>query len=144
MPLSEAVITNGTTVQVGDGAVPEVFTPIAEVVDIDPPSGEAAEVEVTHLTSDAKEFRGGLRDFGSGTMTVNLIDDDASQQQLEDDLATGEIRNYRIVPPAASTAVPRAFAAFVKAFKLAQIAIDQPYRAVITLRASGPVTRVAP
>ena len=109
-------------------------------MDISQPGAEVTEVEVTHLTSTAKEFKAGLRDFGEGTLTINVIDGNALQEQLEDDAAAGTIRNYRIVYPNGVDGV--AFAAFVKGFKRAQIAIDQPLKAEVTLRATGAVTRL--
>lgn len=140
MPPSSAVVTNGTTLRVGDGGSPEIFTAVAEVVDIAQPGAEAGEVDVTHLLSSAKEFKGGLRDFGSGTITINSIPGNALQNQLEDDNATGVIRNYRIVLPDTVNGV--SFAAFVKSFKRTQIAIDAPLRAEVVLRATGAVTRL--
>jgi hypothetical protein len=141
MALSDAIITNGCTLQVGDGATPtEAFTAIAEIVTIEPPAGEAAEVEVTHLESTAKEFKAGLADFGSGTATMNLIPGSLKQEQLEDDAVAGTVRNYRIMFPDATNG--RAFAAFVSSFKLDSIGNDAPLRATATLRATGPVTRV--
>jgi hypothetical protein len=143
MALSDAIVTNGTTLQVGDGASPtEAFAAIAEVVDIDPPGAEAEEVEVTHLLSEAKEFKGGLADFGEGTFTINLIPGDTSQEQLEDDTLASPVptRNYRIMFPDGTNG--RAFAGFVKMFKIQQIAVDAALRAQVTLRATGPVTRV--
>ena len=143
MALSDGIVSNGTTLQVGDGATPtEAFAPISEVVDIDPPGGEAEEVEFTHLLSEAKEFKGGLPDYGEGTFTINLIPGNTSQEQLEDDALAKPVptRNYRIVFPNGTDG--RAFAGFVKMFKIQPIAIDQPIRAQVTLRASGPVTRI--
>jgi hypothetical protein len=137
---SAAIITNGTTLRVGNGATPEVFTAVAEVVDVDQPSAQAAEVDVTHLLSPAKEFKAGLRDFGSANLTINIVLGNTQQQQLEDDGATGVTRNYRIVYPDAVNGVQ--FAAFVKGFKREQAKIDLPLRAVVTLRATGAVTRL--
>ena len=140
MPASQAVVTNGTVLKVGNGASPEVFTAVAEVVDINSPSAAAGEIEVTHLLSAAKEFKGGLRDFGTAEVTINLLPGNAGQEQIEDDAATGAVRNYQIVN--ADGVTGRAFAAFVKAFKLAPIAIDKPLQATITFRATGEVTRL--
>lgn len=138
--MSSGIVTNGITVRVGDGGSPEVFTIVAEVVDIDQPSAQAGEVEFTHLTSVAKEFKAGLRDFGTANITINVVVGNALQQQLEDDGATGTIRNYRVVYPDAVNGI--AFASFVKGYKRSQIGIDQPLRAVVTLRATGAVTRL--
>src|SRR5436189_3807579 len=97
--MSNAVIANGTTLRVGDGGSPETFTSVAEVVDAEQPSAVAGEIDVTHLLSAAKEFKAGLRDFGTANVTFNVNIGNPLQQQIEDDAATGVIRNYRIVYP---------------------------------------------
>ena len=60
--------------------------------------------------------------------------------KIEDDAATGVIRNYRIVYPDAVNGI--AFSAFVKAFKRNTIAVDSVLRAVVTFRGTGAVTRL--
>lgn len=140
MPLSSGIVTNGTTLRVGDGGSPETFTAVAEVVDIEQPAAEAAEVRFTHLTSAAQEFKPGLRDFGVGNLTINVVQGNALQQQLEDDVANGTTRNYRIVYPDAVNGVFGA--AFVKSFKRSKIGIDSPLQAVVALRATGAWARL--
>jgi|SRR6267378_1301599 len=140
MALSAGVVTNGTTLRVGNGASPEVFTAVAEMTDINQPSAVAGEIEFTHLLSTAKEFKPGLSDFGSSDITFNVVVGNSLQQQLESDVAAGTIRNYRIIY--ADTVNGVGGAAFVKAFKRLPIAIDKPLQAVATLRATGAWVRV--
>ena len=92
-----AIITNATTVWRGGIASTDAFSAIAEVVDVDPPAGLSAEVDVTHLGSAAREFKLGLRDNGQVSMTMNLIPGSVQQEAIEDDQDSGTIRYYKIV-----------------------------------------------
>jgi hypothetical protein len=138
--MSDAVITNETTFWRGGTASTDAFSKIAEVVDIDPPAGESAEVDVTHLESLAREFKLGLRDNGQTTLTMNLIPGSVQQEAIEDDQDSGTIRYYKIVFRDGVNG--RAFKAGVKQFKVAAIAVDGALRATVVFRNSGAVTRL--
>ena len=56
---------------VGYGAAS--FAKVGEVTNIGAPSGEAAEIEVTHLESEAKEYLLGLPDEGNIELAMNAI-----------------------------------------------------------------------
>lgn len=139
MPASQAAVTNGTVIKRGNGATPEVFTAIPEVTSIEPPSDEAAEIDVTHLTSEAREFKFGLSDNGTVTITGNYDADDATQEALRTDKTNKTLRNFQIVYPA-DISETHAFSAYVTQFKLNQIAVDQAVTFTAALRVSGAVT----
>lgn len=105
MAVSTATIGYGTTFAIGDGADPEVFTALAEVMDITPPSDSVDVVEVTHLTSpdNTKEFIAGLSDPGECSFDIHFVPgagDDAAIQAIRN---TGSKKNYRITWPNAAT-----------------------------------------
>ncbi len=61
---------------------------IGEVADVGEPSGEAADIDVTHLMSDAMEYLIGLPDNGAIQISGNFQPDDSGQLLLiaaEDD-----------------------------------------------------------
>ena len=68
--MSDAIIGYGTIIARGNGAVPEVFTAIAEVISIDGPGLDSDDVEVTHLSSPGgyREYKGGLKEPGEVSM----------------------------------------------------------------------------
>lgn len=77
MPDTAATIGYGTTLAIGDGATPtEVFTTVAEVTDLSPPSPSRDVVEATHYGSPGgyKEFISGLRDPGEASVQTNYTD----------------------------------------------------------------------
>lgn len=139
MPASAASITNGTVIKRGDGATPEVFTAVPEVFNIVPPSDESTEINVTHLTSAAKEVKFGLSDNGQVTLQMNYDADDATQEGLRTDKANKTLRNFQIVYPA-DISETHAFAAYVLSFKVDPIAVDERITASCVLRVSGAVT----
>ncbi len=135
---SSALTSQGVTIGVGDGASPEVFTTIAEVKSIDGPGGQANEIDVTDLSSTAKEFALGLQDEGDITLDINYIPGNTQHAQLRSDRAAGTSRNYRITFTD-SPATTWTFAAYVKGFSISN-AVDNITGASVTLRVSGSIT----
>jgi hypothetical protein len=145
MALSQALKTNGVEFQRGDGATTEVFTTVGEVVDFDGPGGEAAEIECTHLLSDAVEVMVGLPDEGNFTINCNLVPGDTAQTGLRTDRDNGTRRNFKLKLSDLDGGVSPttlAFAAYVKGFKINGQA-NGKIAASVTLRVSGPVTWTA-
>ncbi len=141
---SNALPTQGILVKVGDGATPtELFTTIAEVTGFSGPTTEANEIEVTTLSSTAKEFISGLVDNGEVTLEVNAVPSDTQHNQIRSDISAGTVRNYQIdfndMPDGGSNPTTYVFAAFVKSFPFSAAA-DDKLSGTITLRISGAIT----
>ena len=111
--MTNAVSGVGTTISIGDGASPEVFTAIGEVTNLGGPEISAEEIETTSLDSVGgfKEFIGGLRDGGSVTLDMNYLGSNAQQNDMRDNIG-GVTKNYQISWPY-SPAVTCTFAAQV-------------------------------
>jgi hypothetical protein len=58
------------------------FDKIGEVTNIGAPSGEAADIDTTHLESLAKEYLIGLPDEGNIEIAMNAIASDAGHSEL--------------------------------------------------------------
>jgi hypothetical protein len=136
--MSDAITTQGVLFQRGNGATPEVFTTIGEVVSFNGPDGSASEIDVTSLTSSAKEFRLGLYDEGQISFECNLLPVDTAQIGLRADRAAGTQRNFQIVLTDTGTTT-LSFAAFVKQFAISG-GVDAVMKASVTLRVTGTVT----
>ena len=105
--MSQAFTGVGTQLQVGNGASPEVFTKIEELLTIGGPELSTEQVEVTSLDSTGgyKEYKPGLRDGGQVSFDMNWIAS-TLQEQVRDDISDGTARNYKIVwPNSPSTSV---------------------------------------
>lgn len=86
----------GSSLSVGNGASPEVFTAITEVVEFSGPDSSNEEIETTNLASTAKEFIPALKDQGTLDFTAHLDTSNAQHTQLDTDSLNGTTRNYRI------------------------------------------------
>jgi len=133
-----ALRAQGVLVKRGNGASPEVFTSIGEVVGFNGPSGTASIIDVTNLSSTAKEKILGLKDEGQVTLDLNLDPDDTQQAGLRSDRDAGTERNFQIVLTDTGTTT-LSFAAFVMGFSV-QGAVDQKIAASVTLEVTGAVT----
>lgn len=136
--MSSAIETQGTELKRGDGATPEVFTTVGEVVSFTGPGGSASVIDVTHLLSTAREKRMGLPDEGQFTFEVNLIPSDTAQIGLRTDRAARTLRNFQLVLTDVATTT-LSFAAYVTGFSLSG-GVDNVTKASVTLEISGAVT----
>lgn len=58
------------------------FAKIGEVTNVGAPSGEAADIDTTHLESEAKEYLVGLPDEGNIEISMNAIEGDDGHDEL--------------------------------------------------------------
>jgi hypothetical protein len=126
----------GTTISretsLGSGS----YVTLANVKSFDGPSTQNAEIDVTTLSSAAKEFVGGLVDFGDLSMDVNFDQSAASHQQVFADMEASPptVTNWRIT--FANPTTNYTWNAFVKGFSLGG-QVDGVYSGKITLRLSS-------
>lgn len=125
----------GTALQRGDGATPEVFTTIANVTSINPPSMERETIDVTaHDSEDGwMEFVGGLKDGGEVSADVNY--DPSEHDVLVADFDDENPRNYRIVFPDAD-ATTWSFQAILTGFE-PEAPYDDKLAASLTWKVTG-------
>lgn len=111
---------------------------VAEISGFNGPDGEAAEIDVTHLRSTAKEYLQGLADEGNISFTGFLKPSDSAQAGLRTD-RDAQVANTYSITLTDSPATVLTFSAFVKQFAISA----QPDGAValnVSLRITGPVT----
>lgn len=101
MAATEAIIGYGSTFALGDGADPEVFTPLAEVFDITPPSDAVDVIDATHMASPnaTREFIIGLNDPGECSFEMNFIPGSTADVAIQAVRAARERVNCRITFP---------------------------------------------
>lgn len=97
-----ANIGKGTRFAIGDGAGPEVFTDLAEVVSVTPPSDNIDVLDATHMQSPGRtrEYTTGLIDPGECTVEMNFQAGSDSDDLIQAMRGTGEAVNCRITWPA--------------------------------------------
>jgi hypothetical protein len=103
---TEAIIGFGVKLSRGDGASPEVFTEVAEIIDLTTPSMTKDQVEATHTNSPDgfREYIPGLKDGGEFTASMNYVPGNATQGNasgglLNDFINDTASRNWRITFP---------------------------------------------
>lgn len=138
--MTDATIAYGTLLQFGNGASPEVFTTLAEVVNITGPGMSRELPDATHMQSPGgwREFIGGLKDAGEITIEANHLPNNATQNASQGVLsffASGATKNWKIVFPV-SPAVEWEFASVVSAFE-PDFPVDDKMMLSVTLKVSG-------
>lgn len=129
----------GVKIALGDGASPEVFTNIPQVVEITGlGSGEASDIDVTDFDSTGMEFMPGLKDEGTISVKLNLDPDNAVHEDLKDLRDAQTLNNFKITLTN-SPATTWTFSAYVKSLSR-DMASNDVLRSVMTLRISGSVT----
>lgn len=94
----------GSALQLGDGAVSEAFTSIAEITKLVPPGMKRDSIEVTNQQSTEgwKEFIPGWRDGGEVEIEANWLPTNATHNAstgLVETFADNVNHNFRIVLP---------------------------------------------
>lgn len=99
--MSDVDIAHGTLFQRGDGADPEVFTTLIEVIESTPPNPSRDAVETTHTQSAGytREYKPGLTDPGEVSVELNHIPGNTADVQLRADMRSRDNRNYKILYP---------------------------------------------
>ena len=113
---SNALEAQGMLIKIGNGASPQVFTTISEIKTFSGPTGSAAVIDVTDLSSTAKEKRMGLADEGQLSFTINYIPDNTQHTLLRTRRASREETDFKMVFTDDSPSTTWSFSAFVTGF----------------------------
>ena len=139
---TSAMNAHGTLLKLGDGGGSEVFTTIAEVLDISGPGLARGVLDATsHSSGGWKEKIAGIKDGGQVSFDINWVPNNATHGSstglisfFEADVA----RNFKLVE---NTAPPLtwSFSALVVNFNSAK-PVDGVRKGSITLEITGSVT----
>lgn len=130
------IMTQTTTLSIDDDAGnPVIINGVISITGIG--SGSATEIDVTTLASTAKEFRQGLRDFGSIDVELIRNQDDLGQLEMFDAMAAQAVRTFIVTLPS-STANVGTFEGFVQSLST-DIAADGVVTGTATIRITGAV-----
>lgn len=135
--MSNAIETQGFTLGVSaTGTSPITYTNIGEITNFNGFDGSAAEIDVTHLGSTAKEWLMGLQDFGSFNIDVNYLNADAGQDLLRTAKGNRDLHYFKATFSDASTAT---FSGYVLSAPISG-GVDAKVDGNFTIRISGDVT----
>lgn len=98
---TSARIGHGGVFAQGDGANPEVFTALGEVINITVSGLARDAVDATHMASTDRfrDYIGGLRDAGEVTIEMNWVPGGATETLLHAAFMDDDPVNYRITWP---------------------------------------------
>lgn len=143
----EAIHGYGAQLMVGDGASPEGFDAIADVMSITPGDMSTVAIDKTHLRSPGahREKMPGLRDSGPFTCELNWRPDHESQSNAgggAGSFASGglvsmwrarTVHNFKIVLNDESPAIEWPFRGFISKFQPGQIGIDDKINCTVEI-----------
>ena len=101
--MADYIDTEGTLLKRGNGASPEVFTSIPNIVSISGPTSANSEKEVTNLSSTAKEFRPGLNDHGELSLEIEWDERDTVHAAIRTDFNNRTVGNYLLIDAGSPT-----------------------------------------
>ena len=132
-------VAQGTIFARGDAASPEVYTAIAQITAISGIGKEAPLIDVSNLSSSAREYHLGLEDLDEVQLTIQYDPDDTTHSGLLADADARTLTHFRITltdsPPQAIT-----FAARVRIWRLGEVAVDAVQTLIVGIKPSGDWT----
>lgn len=114
------------------------FDKVGEVTSIGAPSGEAADIDTTHLESEAKEYLVGLPDEGNIEIAMNAIESDNGHSEL---ITAKDAQDRRWLKITWSSGSVWYIKALVKKYTWSA-GVDAKIEASASFRTSGAWTRV--
>lgn len=134
---STAISAQGTTLEIDTVTAGTPDTEIENVKSFSGFDGEAGEIDVTNLSSTAKEFRVGLQDFGSFSFEWDVDLAATGQDAVRAAQASGAVKTFRLTFPDASTAT---FSGLVKNATSMSGGVDQVLTGSVSIKITGAVT----
>ena len=132
----KAIESQGVTISYSVGS-PSTFAAVANVTSFSGPGGSASVIDVTNLSSLAKEKLMGLPDEGQFTLDINLDPDDASHVALRNARASRTRTEFKLTLTDATPATAT-FYGYVLGFAVSG-AVDQQVKASLTIEIDGTV-----
>ncbi len=120
-------------------SIASVFTALAAVVNVTPPSMEMGTVETTHLASTWREFLSTIPDGGEVAFTIEYDPGATTHASLWTAFQGGALEGWQVVFNDAGDAVV-AFSGILTKFNFDEVAVDNVVTASLTVKISGAVT----
>lgn len=137
--MTSAITGYGSKFGRGDGASPEVFTDIAECINITPPQLSRETVDGTHLQSPDQymEYLAGMRDAGEVTFTMAYVASGTGQSDIRGDFDSNSTVNYKITLPNTAT---WEFTGLITGIAPSELANEERVTESVTIKITGKPT----
>lgn len=134
---STALSAQGTKIEIDTGTTGSpLLVAVTNVSDVSGFDGKAAQIDVTNLSSTAKERVLGLQDWGSVTLAIDINLKDASHAALLAAKKSGLVKSFTVTLSDTSTIK---FSAFVSTFPISA-KVDAVYKGNVVLDITGDIT----
>ena len=137
--MTEAMIGLGTEFHLEDDTSPTpVLTRLGEILSVSTPNSQVDDGEATHMASPGRrrEYIAGLIDDGEGTFEMNYVAGSATDVLIQNALADGVARGYKIILPDGQTGWEITGDCIVKGYER-NVPIDDRMTATLTVRFTG-------
>lgn len=138
--MSNAIIGTGILIKAGDGAVPEVFTTVAEIVALKPPSYSRNKVDVSNHNEGRESNILGMLRQSDVSGTCNLIPMDATHSLMREDIKNNVKRNWRITYPPLGLPYDT-FPGRVQMLEEQEVTTDAPLQFAFAIALDGDIVR---
>lgn len=120
------------------------LTELAEIISVNPPNPQTADVEATHMKSPnrRREYIAGLIDDGEAEIEMNYVPGSATDTLIQQAQTEGDPRAYRIVIPDGAFGWKIEGTCIVKGYQR-NTPIDDRMTATLTIRFSGAASEEA-
>lgn len=136
--MTSAVLGSGAELGLGDGASPQVYTTIAEVLRCGAIGSTNNEVDVTNLDSTAKEFIAGLADGNTVDFDVNWLVGNTEQASLRTSQIAGATIHLQMLWQTSPNTTAE-FAFVLLGFEIGETTPEAQVMASISGRISGAI-----
>lgn len=134
--MSDALESQGFKFEIKTASGPDVWTEVKEVTSFQGLDGSAAEIDVTHMQSLAKERRMGLQDWGNWQLETNYLPEDPGQVAMRDAKGDRDEQDFRAT---LSSGAKIEFAGFVLSAPISG-GVDAKLDGSFTILITGDVT----
>src|SRR5262245_56275383 len=134
---TQAFLGSQTLITIGNGASPEVFLTLGEVISFGNLGQENDLLEATHLLSTAKEYIYGLPDGFEIPVVCNWVPADPGQARALLAQSTRVTANFKYKFPTPITPSTFSFAALVRRWEIPETTPNTATHLALTLKISG-------
>jgi hypothetical protein len=138
---SQALVAQGTALKIAALTSPYAYTEIPEIKTFNGPGGSATVIDVTDLSSVAREKRMGIMDEGQLTFTLHYIPTNTEHMALEAARESGEKASFQLTFTDSSPSTTWEFKGYVTTFAISG-SVDGVIEGNVTIEITGLIQEV--
>jgi len=132
-------VADGVTLSRSNQDSPLTYSAIAQITSITPVGQTRSLIDVTNLSSTAREYKKAIKDGQEINMTIQYDPDDTGHAALKTDMNAETARSYRVTLTD-SPAQTITFDALVMNWSITNVSIDNVLTLEVTMKPTGDLT----